>query len=151
MEVNKPVDFVFYSDANKKYNWKLVGGTLPKGVTFDKGKLSGTPTVPGKYKITVQLDNGKKFLKKDFELLVRAENIAASATKVLSNISELNWKVIDSAWVTFGKSMYATTPDAVIRDGKFNGTRSVFYSLAAKAKIPKVDYYGYEWKDEQND
>jgi ADP-ribosylglycohydrolase/Putative Ig domain len=150
MEVNKPVDFVFYSDANKKYNWKLLGGELPKGVTFDKGKLSGTPVVPGNYKITVQLDNGKKFLKKDFELLVRTENIAASAVTVLSNVNELNWKVIDSAWVTFGKSMYATKPDEVLRDGKFNGTGSVFYSLAAKAKIPKVDYYGYEWKEAQN-
>ncbi|HET9054264.1 MAG TPA: ADP-ribosylglycohydrolase family protein, partial [Cyclobacteriaceae bacterium] len=82
MEVNKPVEFTFYSNANKKYNWTLAGGELPNGITFDKGKLSGTPAVPGKYKITVQLDNGKKFLKKDFELLVRTENIAASATKV---------------------------------------------------------------------
>lgn len=51
--------------------------------------------------------------------------------------------------VYVGKSMYAKTSD-VIRDGKLNGAGSVFYSLAAKAKIPKVDYYGYEWKDEQS-
>lgn len=149
MEVNKPVDFTFYSDANKKYNWKLVGGELPRGVSFDNGKLSGTPLVPGKYQITVQLDNGKKFLKKDFELLVRNKNIAAEASTVIANVNALNEVVIDSCWITFGKSMYAKTPE-VIRDGKFNGTGSVFYSLAAKAKIPKVDYYGYEWKDEQN-
>lgn len=148
MEVNKPVEFTFYSDANKKYNWKLVGGDLPKGVTFENGKLSGTPTAPGKYKITVQLDNTKKFLKKDFELLVRSTNIAGEASGILSNVSQLNEAVMDSCWYTFGKSMYAKTPD-IIRDGKLNGTGSVFYSLAAKAKIPKVDYYGYEWKDEQ--
>lgn len=148
MEVNTPIDFTFYSDANKKYNWKLVGGELPKGVAFDNGKLSGTPTTPGKNTITVQLDNGKKFIKKDFELLVRTKNIAAEATSVLANVSALNEAVIDSCWITFGKSMYSKTPD-VIRDGKLNGTGSVFYSLAAKAKIPKVDYYGYEWREEQ--
>ncbi|HNR72615.1 MAG TPA: ADP-ribosylglycohydrolase family protein [Cyclobacteriaceae bacterium] len=148
MEVNKAVEFIFYSDANKKYNWNLVGGELPRGLTFERGKLSGTPEAPGTYNITVQLDNGKKFLKKSFELLVRNENIANTASAILSNVNQLNEAVMDSCWYTFGKSMYAKTPD-VIRDGKLNGTGSVFYSLAAKAKIPKVDYYGYEWKDDQ--
>jgi len=149
MEVNKPVDFTFYSEANKNYTWTLVGGELPKGTTFDKGRLTGTPTTPGVSKITVQLDNGKKSLRKDFELLVRSRNIAGEATTVLSNVSQLNEAVMDSCWYTFGKSMYAKTPD-VIRDGKLNGAGSVFYSLSAKTKISKVDYYGYEWRDEQN-
>ncbi len=149
MEVNKPVDFTFYSDANKNYNWTLAGGELPNGTTFEKGKLSGIPTTPGVSKITVQLSKGKKTLKKDFELLVRNTNVAGNATTVLSNVSQMNDAVMDSCWYTFGKSMYAKTPD-VIRDGKLNGAGSVFYSLAAKAKIPKVDYYGYEWKDEQS-
>ncbi len=149
LEINSPVDFTFYSDANKNYNWTLVGGELPKGTTFEKGKLAGTPTAPGVSKVTVQLDNGNKFLKKDFELLVRNTNIAGSATTVLSNVSQMNDVVMDSCWYTFGKSMYAKTPD-VIRDGKLGGAGSVFYSLAAKAKTPKVDYYGYEWKDDQD-
>lgn len=148
MEVNKNIDFNFYSDANQNYNWTLVGGDLPKGTMFNGGKLTGTPQVPGKYKITIQLDNGKKFLKKDFELLVRNNNLAGTATKVLANVNTLNRAVLDSCWTTFGNSMYANTPE-IIRDGKLNGTGSVFYSLAAKAKIPKVDYYGYEWKDDQ--
>ena len=149
MEVNKPVDFTFYSDANKNYSWTLLGGNLPAGTSFEKGRLTGTPTTPGVSKITVQLSNGKKTLKKDFELLVRNRNIAGEATTVLSNVGALNEAVMDSCWYTFGKSMYAKTPD-VIRDGKLNGTGSVFYSLAAKAKIPKVDYYGYEWKEDQD-
>ena len=148
MEVNKAIDFTFYSDANKNYNWKLVGGKLPIGTSFENGRLTGTPVTPGKYNITVQLDNGKKSLTKDFELLVSNTNIAGEAITVLANVNTLNEAVLDSCWYTFGKSMYAKTPD-VIRDGKLNGTSSVFYSLAAKAKIPKVDYYGYEWKDEQ--
>jgi hypothetical protein len=44
--------------------------------------------------------------------------------------------------------MYAKTP-TIINDGVFNGTNSVFYSLAAKTKIPKVDYYGYGWDEAQ--
>lgn len=149
LEIQKPVDFSFYSDANKKYNWKLVGGTLPEGVSFANGKLSGTPLKAGRYNITVQLDNGKKTLKKDFELLVRNNNLAQAATRVLSNITQLNQAVIDSAWVTFGKSTYAKSPE-IIRDGKFsNEAGAVFYSLASKSKNPKVDYYGYEWKEDQ--
>lgn len=148
MEVNKEVDFNFYSEGNKEYNWKLVQGELPKGTTFEKGRLTGTPQIPGKYKITIQLDNGKKFLKKDFELLVRNVNLASSAKSVLANVNTLNRAVLDSCWTTFGNSMYANTPE-IIRDGKLNGAGSVFYSLAAKAKIPKVDYYGYEWADDQ--
>ena len=44
--------------------------------------------------------------------------------------------------------MYARNVD-IIRDGKLNGEGSVFYSIAAEAKVPKVDYYGYEWKEDQ--
>ncbi len=148
LEVNKEVDFTFYSDANKNYNWKLVQGDLPKGTSFEKGRLTGVPEIPGKYKITIQLDNGKQYLKKDFELLVRNENLANSAQSVLANVNTLNRDVLDSCWTTFGNSMYSDTPE-IIRDGKLSGAGSVFYSLASKSKIPKVDYYGYEWEEDQ--
>jgi hypothetical protein len=82
-------------------------------------------------------------------LIVGVKNIASKATKVLSNVSELNEAVLDSCWTTFGWSMYSKTPD-IIRDGELNGTGSVFYSLAAEAKIPKVDYYGYQWEEEHS-
>lgn len=149
MEINKPVDFTFYSDANKKYNWTLTGGTMPKGVSFNNGHLTGTPTVPGKYKVKVQLENGKQKLDKEFELLVRNTNIASTADSILANVRVLNESVLDSCWYTFGKSMYAKNVE-VIRDGKTNGPGSVFYSIAAASKIPKVDYYGYQWQEEQN-
>ena len=148
MEVNQKVDHPFYSKGNKGYNWTLVAGQLPPGITFDKGKIMGVPTTPGKYKITIQLDNGMKTLQKEFELLVRNKNISAAATSVIANIHKLNKAVLDSCWTTFGHSMYAKNVD-VIRDGKINGAGSVFYSIAAEAKFPKVDYYGYEWDNEQ--
>ena len=55
---------------------------------------------------------------------------------------------MDSCWYTFGKSLYAKNV-SVINDGNTTGAGSVFYSLAAKTKIPKVDYYGYGWNDTQ--
>jgi len=148
MEIGKAVDFNFYTEANKVYNWSLISGTLPGGLTFAKGKLIGIPTTPGYSKITLQLDNGKEKITRDFNLLVRGTNIAPSADTILANVRELNEKVLDSCWYTFGKPMYAKNVD-VINDGITTGAGSVFYSLAAKTKIPKVDYYGYGWKTPQ--
>lgn len=148
MEINQPVDFTFYSDGNKTYNWSLIEGKLPLGTTFEKGRLYGTPKSFGKFPIKIQLDNGKKFLSKNFELLVKNNNLAKSAESILANVSTLNEKVLDSCWTTFGNSMYAKTP-AIINDGIFNGENSVFYSIASETKNPKVDYYGYEWKENQ--
>ncbi len=148
MEVNKPVNYTFYSAANQQYNWTLIDGQLPPGLNFNKGKITGTPTAPGKYKVLVQLDNNKQKLTKTFELLVRNTNIASSADSVLANVRVLNEDVLDSCWYTFGKSMYAHKVD-VIRDGVTDGPGSVFYSLASAARIPKVDYYGYEWANSQ--
>ena len=148
MEVGKTVDYNFYSSTNKNYNWKLIAGKLPEGTIFDKGHLSGTPTIHGNYSISLQIDNGSKSITKDFQLLVRNENIAPTADSVIANVRTLNEAVLDSCWYTFGRSMYANSVD-VIRDGKLGGAGSVFYSIAAKAKLPKVDYYGYAWKQEQ--
>jgi len=148
METGKPVDYNFYTEANKVYNWSLIAGTLPEGLTFTKGKLTGIPKTSGYSKITLRLDNGKDRIARDFNLLVRNKNIAPSADTILANVRQLNEKVLDSCWYTFGKSMYAKNVN-VINDGKTTGAGSVFYSLAAKSKIPKVDYYGYGWKTPQ--
>jgi hypothetical protein len=148
METGKAVDYNFYTEANKAYTWSLVSGTLPAGLTFVKGKLAGIPTTTGYSKVTLQLDNGKEKITRDFNLLVRGTNIAPTADTILANVRELNEKVLDSCWYTFGKPMYAKNVE-VINDGKLSGEGSVFYSLAAKTKIPKVDYYGYGWKTPQ--
>jgi len=148
METGKLVDYNFYTDANKIYNWSLISGELPEGISFSNGKIYGTPTTPGYSKVKLQLDNGKEKISREFNLLVRGVNIAPSADTILANVRELNEKVLDSCWYTFGKSMYAKNVN-VINDGKTIGAGSVFYSLAAKAKIPKVDYYGYGWNSAQ--
>jgi hypothetical protein len=79
---------------------------------------------------------------------VRGHNLAPLADTIYSNVRKLNEKVLDSCWYTFGKSLYAKDI-SVINDGKIAGPGSVFYSLAAKANIPKVDYYGYGWNEPQ--
>ena len=144
MEIDKPVDFAFYTSGNKSNDWSLISGTLPEGLVFNKGRLTGIPQRAAYFKITLQLANGKDKISRDFDLLVRNVNIAPTADTILANVRQLNELVLDSCWYTFGKSMYARDVD-VINDGKTNGEGSVFYSLAAKAKIPKVDYYGYGW------
>ena len=42
--------------------WKLTQGPLPRGIRFDRtlGVLSGTPTKPGKYRLTFQVTDGLK-------------------------------------------------------------------------------------------
>jgi hypothetical protein len=149
MEVNVPVDFTFYSEGNKSFSWKMAGGVLPVGVQFANGRLTGTPTVPGNYKVKIELSNGPKSISREFELIVRNTNISSTADTIFANVRSLNEAVLDSCWYTFGKPMYAKNVD-VIRDGKLSGEGSVFYSLAAKSRIPKVDYFGYGWKEDQS-
>ncbi|MEI7499666.1 MAG: ADP-ribosylglycohydrolase family protein [Bacteroidota bacterium] len=148
MEINKPVDYAFYTSANKIYNWNIVSGLLPAGLVFKNGRLSGTPQSAGYFNIGLQLDNGVQKITRTFRLLVRQTNLAPSADTILANVRQLNEKVLDSCWYTFGKSMYAKEVN-ILNDGILNGPGSVFYSLAAKARIPKVDYYGYGWKKPQ--
>lgn len=148
LEAGKTTDFSFYTAANKIYNWSMISGVLPEGLTFDKGRLTGVPQKAGNFSITLQLSNGKQRIAREFNLLVRDRNLAAVADTIYTNIRKLNEKVLDSCWYTFGKSLYAKDV-SVINDGKTSGPGSVFYSLAAKTNIPKVDYYGYGWDKEK--
>jgi hypothetical protein len=145
MEVNVPVSYHFSCAANESYAWTIKSGTLPQGLTFSNGQLTGTAVVTGKYPVTLALGNGKKTIEKQFELLVRTTNIAPKADTIFTNVRTLNEDVLYKCWITFGKPMYAKSIN-VINDGFLNGSGSVFYSLAAESKIPKVDYFGYGWK-----
>lgn len=146
LEAGKEVDFTFYTTANSIYNWSLNSGTIPPGLIFDKGRLSGIPIKSGRFAIKLKIDDGKQSSTREFELLVKAENLAMSSDTIYANIRKLNEKVLDSCWYTFGKSLYAKNVE-VINDGETIGPGTVFYSLAAKSKKPKVDYYGYGWNE----
>lgn len=146
VEVNKPFSYDYFCEGNKNYSWSLKTGVLPQGVTFDKGTMSGTPTETGTFHYSLILSNGKQSIEKEFDLIVRHKNIASEAKTILSNVTKLNRAVLDSCWYTFGKPMYADSV-SVINDGIREGEHSVFYTLAAKARIPKIDFLGYEWDE----
>lgn len=148
LTVGQKADYDFACTANRNYRWTLASGTLPQGMTFSNGRLDGTPTKAGKYDFTLDLEGNGNKLSKDFEVTVKPQNLAFSADTIYANVRRLNEQVLDSCWITFGKPMYAKTVD-VIRDGVKNGAGSVFYSLAAKAKDPKIDYFGYGWAEPQ--
>ncbi len=145
LEVGKEIDFAFYTLTNQQYKWSLQSGELPEGIRFENGKIVGKPTISGYYNITLGISDENQNLTKSFDLVVRNKNIASSADTIYANVRQLNSAVLDSCWYTFGKPIYAANVN-VINDGITHGEGQVFYSLAAKANIPKVDYYGYGWK-----
>ena len=149
LEIGAKADYSFSCKANEKYQWSLIKGKLPEGLSFANGKLSGTPAESGKFPITLQLSSKTQSMQKDFTLLVKPRNIAPKADTIYANVRKLNEEVLDSCWITFGKPMYAKTVD-VINDGVKSGDGSVFYSLAAKSNLPKIDYFGYGWNNPQD-
>lgn len=149
LEQGVAVSHAFSCAANENYAWSITHGTMPEGITFDSGTIEGTPAKAGRYPVTLGLSNGKNTIEKDFELLVRTPNIAPEADTIITNVRELNRDVLYRSWITFGHPMYASSVD-VIRDGVTLGEGSVFYSLAAEAKLPKVDYFGYGWSEPRN-
>lgn len=146
LTAGEPADYSFACAANKDYKWALTAGTLPQGLAFDNGRLTGTPAKAGRYDITLSLTGNGKTLTKDFNLIVKPQNLAMKADTIYTNVRELNEAVLDSCWITFGKPMYAKTVD-VINDGVKKGAGSVFYSLASASNQPKIDYFGYGWKE----
>lgn len=146
LTVGMPADYDFACTANRGYKWTMTGGALPAGLTFNNGRLEGTPQAAGKYDITLALTGNGKELTKDFQILVKPENLAMQADTIYANVRTLNEAVLDSCWITFGKPMYAKSVD-VIRDGVKKGAGSVFYTLAEKSNRPKIDYFGYGWAE----
>lgn len=140
----EPFEYDFACVTNRMYDWKLTSGELPEGVAFKDGKLSGTATVPGKYRIGLTLSDGKKSISHDFDIIVRGRNLAPEADEILSLAKETNFTILDSCWTTVSHSFYAKNVN-VINDGIREGTGASFYSLTDKSIAPKQDYFGYRW------
>lgn len=145
IEAGVPLEFTFACAANRDYRWNVAQGDLPEGLSFDNGTLRGTACKPGKYPVRLSLSDGRQTITKDFVLVVRGRNIAPAADSILSNVRTTDTDALYRCWITFGKPMYANRVE-VINDGVLNGPGSVFYSLAAEAAIPKIDFLGYEWQ-----
>jgi len=52
--VNQPWSRTFSAGGAASFNWSLVSGAIPSGMTFSAGTLSGTPTVTGNYTFAAQ-------------------------------------------------------------------------------------------------
>jgi hypothetical protein len=148
MEIGKEVDYTFYSTATKTQpEWKIVSGSLPNGIQFMSGKLSGTPTEPGVYPVKINVARGKTKLSRDIILIVRGENLAPAAIEILATVSLTDTAKRDSMWLTVAQSLYADNVSK-IRDGRKLGDGSTFYSIGTDSDKVE-DYYGYRWAQSQ--
>ena len=140
----EPVDYDFACVTNAAYAWKMVGGTLPEGLSLVGSKLSGTASRTGDYPVKLSLSDGKNTVEKDFTLVVRGRNLATGAAEILALTRETDRAVLDSCWLTIPESYRAYTVD-VINDGVRGGAGASYYSLGGKSNAPKQDYFGYRW------
>lgn len=145
--VGEKADYDFACVTNRNCEWKMVDGKLPEGLKFSKGKLTGVPEKAGRSQIRLAISDGNQILEKDFELVVRGRNIARSG-KIVSSVSETNFEVLDSCWLTNSRDWYARSVE-VINDGVLTGPNSVFCSLQAKSLEPRRDWFGYVWDTPQ--
>lgn len=158
LEAGKEVDFsfvvwpsecdrVFCPVSASQVEWTVTKGEIPKGLTFKDGRLTGTPSQAGKSEITLKVSDGRTSATRDFSLLVRPTNLAQSASRILSRVSQVNPKDFEQYGLTGPLPLLASSVE-VIRDGKTCGEGSTFNSLAL-GEVTEKDYYGYEWTTPQ--
>jgi len=144
LEVGKTADFRFVVwPSSPSTKWTISKGEISKGLTFKDGKITGTPIQSCRSMITLEVTDGTTSASRDFVLLVRPGNLAPSASKVLSRVSQVNPKDFEQFGLTGPLPLLADSVE-VIRDGKTNGEGSTFNSLAL-GEVEEKDYYGYEW------
>ncbi len=144
MEIGKEVNFTFNKSSNNEMQtWSVTSGSLPKGVKFKSGKLSGTPKDSGVYSLTINVEQEGINISKEVKLMVRGENLAESASKILSNVKVTDSTKRDSMWLSVAHSLY-NDDVSTIRDGNRFGNESTFYSIGSDDKKVQ-DYYGYQW------
>ena len=143
----EPVDYDFACSANRNCKWELIDGSLPEGLHFKNGKLSGTTKQTGLFNITLSLSDGDETISKEFTLIARGKNIAPEGM-ITASATHTAFDVLDSCWTTNSNAWYAGSVD-VINDGILDGPESVFYSLTEKSNAPKEDWFGYVWDEEK--
>jgi hypothetical protein len=150
IEVGESIEFEFPVFGGKPpYRWRIESGSVPAGLRFADGKLSGTAKSAGVYPVVAELtDSSGKSLSRPIKLVVRTRNLAPAAAKVLSNVETTDTAVRDAMWLSVPSSLYAPQIQDVIRDGKRLGNGSTFYSITASGER-KEDYYGFEWNQTQ--
>jgi len=150
IEVDKEINYEFAVVGGlKNYSWEVTEGSLPEGLKIENGKLIGKTSQAGVFTISLQVSDSDNSLSKKYNLLVRGKNLATDAVEVLANVKETDVKLRDSFWLTVPYSLYANNVEKIIRDGKYLGDGSTYYSLINDTQ-KTVDYYGYRWKNPVN-
>jgi len=154
IEVGKAVDTSLSLYGGKApFVWTIKDGTLPEGLAFGDGRLTGTATKAGVHAITVSVEDGTgQNLSQSVTLVVRGPNLAGEADKVLANVLETDTAKRDGLWLTVPASLYISTLADTIRDGQRLGDGQTFYSIDDELTADteaKTDYYGYEWTEPQ--
>jgi hypothetical protein len=73
-------DTVRATGGNDAFDWRVVAGALPAGLTFEpSGVLRGTPTVSGIFRFTASATSDGLTAEREFELTVAKPSLAAEA------------------------------------------------------------------------
>ena len=149
IEVGKDVNIELVASGNKNnLAWTITEGTLPEGLRFENGRISGKAINAGVYPLAISISSGSNKSESKLELLIRPKNLATDAARILANVNTVYTPARDSMWLSLGKKVYGRSVN-VINDGRIDGDSSVFYSINSNVNQPKIDFYGYEWSDEQ--
>jgi hypothetical protein len=91
--------------------------------------IQGIPSEAGRFHVRIQVSPGGELRHEDYIIRVHSKNLAVSASEVLTNNS-------------------VTGDDIeVIRNGERRG--ATYYNRAPDS-APRVNYYGYNWDEEQS-
>lgn len=149
ISINEKVSYTFNTSIpSSELNWSIEYGGLPSGLELQDGQLTGVANEKGLFPVTLKASDGSNSVTRTLQLVVNGNNIAPSATEVLSNVARTDTAARNNMWLTVSQGLYADQP-TVINDGKTRGQRSVFYSINGQTG-PKYDYYGYKWSSEQD-
>jgi uncharacterized repeat protein (TIGR01451 family) len=100
------------SGGNGAYTFAVLSGSLPGGLTLDAGgTLSGTPTVPGSFPVTIKATDANGCIGSTAYTLVIAKAATATAVTSSLNPSGLGQSVTFTATVTSG----AGTPTGTVQ------------------------------------
>jgi hypothetical protein len=101
-------------------------GELPPGIALAAGRLQGTPTQAGRYRVGVEARAGDEVRLQDYAIRVHGRNLAPDAVEILHNPSPTR---DDIEW---------------IRDG--DRKNRTYYNRAPDGQ-PRRNWYGYRWDD----
>jgi hypothetical protein len=148
LEVGKAARFpLAVSAVADPREWRVLSGALPPGLELAGGEIAGAPAKVGAYRATIAVRQSGQEASRSYRLVVRPENLAPAARRVLASVSKTNVARRDALWLTLARSQYADDVE-VIRDGVTTGRGATFYSIGDE-QGPKKDHYGYEWTTPQ--